>query len=52
MLLLSLGISGFASFVDDPSVFCFLLTTQTGGLGINLTGADRVSGLAVVLAPG
>lgn len=26
----------------DSSYFCFLLTTQTGGVGITLTGADRV----------
>ncbi|KAJ2559999.1 DNA repair protein rhp26, partial [Coemansia sp. RSA 1836] len=26
----------------DPSIFVFLLTTKVGGLGINLTGADRV----------
>eukprot|EP01083_Nonionella_stella_P117401 349841_1 len=29
-------------FNRDDSIFCFLLTTQTGGLGITLTGADRV----------
>jgi SNF2 family DNA or RNA helicase len=29
-------------FNDDPSVFVFLLTTRVGGLGLNLTGADRV----------
>lgn len=29
-------------FNVDKSIFCFLLTTQTGGLGITLTGADRV----------
>ncbi|KAL2919631.1 DNA repair protein rhp26 [Polyrhizophydium stewartii] len=29
-------------FNDDPSIFLFLLTTKVGGLGINLTGADRV----------
>ncbi|KAL3181663.1 hypothetical protein MRX96_008480 [Rhipicephalus microplus] len=27
---------------QDPSVFVFLLTTRVGGLGVNLTGADRV----------
>jgi DNA excision repair protein ERCC-6 len=29
-------------FNGNPSVFCFLLTTKVGGLGVNLTGADRV----------
>lgn len=28
-------------FNSDDGVFCFLLTTKVGGLGINLTGADR-----------
>ncbi|XP_063599874.1 DNA excision repair protein ERCC-6-like [Penaeus indicus] len=27
---------------SDPSYFVFLLTTRVGGLGVNLTGADRV----------
>lgn len=29
-------------FNKDPSIFIFLLTTKVGGLGLNLTGADRV----------
>ncbi|XP_077553799.1 DNA excision repair protein ERCC-6-like isoform X2 [Haemaphysalis longicornis] len=29
-------------FNQDSSVFVFLLTTRVGGLGVNLTGADRV----------
>ena len=29
-------------FNHDPSIFIFLLTTKTGGLGVNLTGANRV----------
>jgi hypothetical protein len=26
----------------DEKLFCFILTTRSGGLGINLTGADTV----------
>lgn len=29
-------------FNNDPSIHVFLLTTKVGGLGVNLTGADRV----------
>lgn len=29
------------SFNYNPDVFAFLLTTRVGGLGVNLTGADR-----------
>lgn len=29
-------------FNNDEAVFVFLLTTRVGGLGVNLTGADRV----------
>lgn len=29
-------------FNNDPNIHVFLLTTKVGGLGINLTGADRV----------
>lgn len=27
---------------NDPNIFIFLLTTRVGGLGVNLTGANRV----------
>jgi DNA excision repair protein ERCC-6 len=30
------------AFNSDPNIFLFVLTTRVGGLGINLTGADRV----------
>ncbi|XP_072745753.1 DNA excision repair protein ERCC-6 [Anoplolepis gracilipes] len=30
------------TFNNDTSYFVFLLTTRVGGLGVNLTGADRV----------
>lgn len=33
-------ISFFA--LQDKSIFIFLLTTKVGGLGVNLTGANRV----------
>lgn len=29
-------------FNTDESIFVMLLTTRTGGVGVNLTGADRV----------
>lgn len=29
-------------FNSDDKVFCFILSTRSGGLGINLTGADTV----------
>ena len=29
-------------FQINPNVFCFLLSTRAGGLGVNLTGADTV----------
>ncbi|XP_054839960.1 DNA excision repair protein ERCC-6 [Eublepharis macularius] len=31
-----------ARYNEDASIFVFLLTTRVGGLGVNLTGADRV----------
>lgn len=30
------------AFNQDPDMHVFLLTTKVGGLGVNLTGADRV----------
>jgi SNF2 family DNA or RNA helicase len=29
-------------FNADPKLFCFILSTRSGGLGVNLTGADTV----------
>merc|ERR1719206_28611 len=29
-------------FNSDESIFCFILSTRSGGLGMNLTGADTV----------
>lgn len=29
-------------FNTDPKVFCFILSTRSGGVGINLIGADTV----------
>jgi len=29
-------------FNNDPRVFVFILSTRSGGLGINLTGANHV----------
>ena len=29
-------------FNNDESIFIFLLTTRVGGVGINLTGANRI----------
>lgn len=29
-------------FNSNPNIFGMLLTTRTGGVGINLTGADRI----------
>ncbi|XP_061192459.1 DNA excision repair protein ERCC-6-like [Saccostrea echinata] len=30
------------TYNQDPSIYLFLLTTRVGGLGVNLTGANRV----------
>jgi helicase SWR1 len=29
-------------FNTDPKIFAFILSTRSGGVGINLTGADTV----------
>jgi E1A-binding protein p400 len=29
-------------FNNDPKIFLFILSTRTGGVGVNLTGADTV----------
>lgn len=34
--------SSFSLLLQDKSIFVFLLTTRVGGLGVNLTGANRV----------
>ena len=34
-------------FNNDPNVFCFLLTSQVSGVGLNLVAADR----AIILDP-
>ncbi len=34
-------------FNNDPDIFCFLLTAQVSGVGLNLVGADR----AIVVDP-
>ena len=40
-------------FNDNPAIFVFLLTTKVGGVGINLTGANRCyfSPASSVLSP-
>ncbi len=49
----STAVGARARLVDDfnnnESVFVFLLTTKVGGLGINLTGADRCGGMSAAL---
>lgn len=29
-------------FNSDNTIFCFILSTRSGGIGVNLTGADTV----------
>jgi hypothetical protein len=41
-LTLPAGPLGWLSFNRDPRIFCFILSTRSGGLGLNLTGADSV----------
>lgn len=38
-----------ADFQARSDIFVFLLSTRAGGLGINLTAADTVSGAAMSL---
>lgn len=42
ILYLGKSFSKFCSVLQDKSIFIFLLTTRVGGIGVNLTGADRV----------
>jgi succinyl-CoA synthetase alpha subunit len=37
------------AFNNDPSIDVLLLTTQVGGLGLNLTGADTVSTASICI---
>jgi SNF2 family DNA or RNA helicase len=30
------------TFNRDPKIFCMILSTRSGGVGVNLTGADTV----------
>jgi len=32
----------YFSVLQDPDIFVFILTTRVGGLGVNLTAANRV----------
>merc|ERR1719334_1243047 len=34
--------SAIESFQNDPEITCFLITTKTGGLGLNLVAANKV----------
>ena len=40
--LFHMKISSVLTLAQNDSIFVFLLTTRVGGLGVNLTGADRV----------
>ena len=42
LFLLRIPVSMFFFYKQDPSIFVFLLTTRVGGLGLNLTAADRI----------
>jgi len=37
-----LGDANITDFQTNPHVFVLLMTTQTGGVGLNLTAANRV----------
>jgi hypothetical protein len=38
-------------FNNDPDVFAFLISTRAGGVGLNLTSANKVSLLPFFLLP-
>ena len=41
-MLLNNVVNKYFAKLQDPSIFIFLLTTRVGGIGVNLTGANRI----------